>query len=407
MSVVAGPEHFASRRAMPADALARMEHCAFTYGAASDSYLVTEGDREYFFSSGQRGVVGFQRWLGNMQVGGGLLADAADQEELLRELMAFAKSQRLRLEFFGVGRSDFKLYREHGFQITKFGEEPIVLLDETEWKGQAYEWLRRQEKGGQKSGLTFREIVPEAEGTDYENRIVPELDAISREHLAGTLHRREMTFFVGQFKPLELGRRRLFVAESAGRIECFLVLNPCLAGEMWAIEVFRKRQGATRGVIPFAMLRVMRQLQAEKVRYASLSMMPWVRCNVALKGDSPLLRHVAAVLWKYGNALYDARGMYHFKSRFRPSWREMYVASLPGIGVTSIAAIGLSWGLLRVNPFRVLSHWWRDRFDPNRQSLAEPPARPERLIRKLRTSQRSQGTTVPDNAGSADLGEEI
>jgi phosphatidylglycerol lysyltransferase len=324
-----GPQHFASREDLPASAAARLEHCAFAYGASYDSYLVTEGGREYFFSTARRGVVGFRRQGRDVQVVGGLLAADADREDLLNELVEFVRSRRWRLTFFGVGRNDFKQFRDHGFQITKWGEEPIVLLDETEWKGAAYEWLRRQEKGCQKSGLTFREVDLAAESADYAQRIAPELEQISQEHLAGTIHRREMKFFVGQFEPHALGRRRLFVVESAERIECFVVLNPCLAGAMWAIELFRKRSDAVRGSLPFGMLQAMRQLQAEKVPYVSLSLIPFLRSNAKVAGDSFLMRAVSHCMWRFGAALYDAPGMYHFKSRFRPHWREMYVASLP------------------------------------------------------------------------------
>lgn len=395
MPELSGPEYFVSRRALSPAAAERMEHCAFVYGETYDAYLVTESDREYFFSTGRRGVVGFKRWGRNLQVIGGLLADPADQEQLLLELLEFARGKRLRVTFFGIGRNDFKLFRQHGFQITKLGEEPIVLLGETEWKGQAYEWLRRQEKACQKSGVTFREIEPVAEGAAYAEQIVPQLEEVSRQHVAGTIHRREMKFFVGQFEPFNLGRRRLFVAEAAGRIECFLVLNPCLSGGMWAIEIFRKRQDAPRGSIPFAMLQTMRQLQTEKVPYVSLSLIPWIRSSVRLAGDSVLMRFVNYFLWTCGSALYDVRGMYHFKSRFRPHWRELYIASKPGIGVTSVAAIGMTWGLLKVNPLRVIAHWWRDRSDKSRQSLAEPPWRPERVIRSLRVDYQPETATSP------------
>jgi phosphatidylglycerol lysyltransferase len=379
-----------------------MEHCAFSYGGSYDSYLVTERDREYFFSSGRRGVVGFRRWGRNMQVVGGLLADPADQEQLLVELIEFARQRHWRLTFFGIGRNDFKLYRQHGFQITKSGEEPIVLLDDVQWRGKEYEWLRRQEKSCQKSGLKFREVDTDSNAEEYATRIAPQLEEISREHLAGTVHRREMKFFVGQFEPFALGRRRLFVAESSGRIECFVVLNPCLAGAMWAIEIFRKRKDAVRGIIPYAMLQTMRQLQTEKVPYVSLSLIPWLRMNAKVTGDSLLMRFVGYFMWHCGNSLYDVRGMYHFKSRFRPHWREMYIASLPGLGLSSIAAIGMSWGLLNVSPWRVISHWWRDRLDKNRQSLAKPSWRPERLIRNLRIDDGAAVGALVPAAVSAD-----
>jgi phosphatidylglycerol lysyltransferase len=385
------PEHFPSRDALPVDAAARLEHCAFTYGETYDSYLVTEGDREYFFSTGRRGVVGFKRSGRNVQVIGGLLADPDNQEELLHQFIEFVRSRRWRLTFFGVGRNSFKLYRSFGFQITKLGEEPIVVLDTTDWKGQTYEWLRRQEKGCLKAGLTVREIFPDAEGAAYVDRIAPELELVSREHLQATLHQREMKFFVGQFEPHDLGRRRLFVAETSSRIECFVVLNPCIEGSMWAIEIYRKRSDAVRGVIPFAMLQVMRLLKSEKVVYVSLSMIPCLRSDSAIGGDSWLLRKVSHGIWRYFNALYDVRGMYHFKSRFRPHWRELYVASLPGLGVTSIASMGFTWGLFRVNPLRLAASFWKDFFDSSRKSLAEPPWRPEQLIRELR---RRDATTI-------------
>ena len=391
------PEHFPSRDVLPADAAARLEHCAFTYGETYDSYLVTEGDREYFFSTGRRGVVGFKCSGWNVQVIGGLLAEPADREELLRQFIEFVRSRRWRLTFFGIGRNSFKLYRRFGFQITKLGEEPIVLLDETEWKGQTYEWLRRQEKGCLKAGLTVREIFPDAEGVTYVDSIAPELELVSREHLQGTLHQREMKFFVGQFEPHNLGRRRLFVAETNSRIECFVVLNPCLEGSMWAIELFRKRSDAARGVIPFAMLQVMRQLKSEQVAYVSLSLVPWVRSHAAVSGDSFLMRFVSHCMWRYFNALYDVRGMYHFKSRFRPHWRELYVASSPRLNWTSIASIAFTWGLFRVNPLRLAKNWWQDFFDSSRKSLAEPPWRPEQLIRDLRRRDRTVSESLLPN----------
>jgi len=387
MDAQTGPEHFPSRSQLPASALERLEECAFEFGNSYDSYLVMEEPREYFFSSGRRGAVGFRRWGRNMQVVGGLLAAPDDQQELLDELIEFARSRRWRLTFFSLNRSDLKTFRERNFQVSKLGEEPIVMLDETEWKGQAYEWLRRQEKACQKNGVMFREIDLAAEPDKYEQQIAPELEEVSRQHLAETLHAREMTFFVGQFDPHGLGRRRLFVAEREDRIECFVVLNPCSAGSMWAIEVFRKRRDAVRGVIPFAMLQALRQLQKEKIRCASLSLIPWLRSAHWMKGGSYVMTVASYGMWHFGNALYDVRGMYHFKSRFRPHWRETYVASLPDFGWSSILTIGILWGLFRVNPFKLFVHWWRDLRDPGRRSLAEPPFRPERIYRQLRVDE--------------------
>jgi phosphatidylglycerol lysyltransferase len=131
------------------------------------------------------------------------------------------------------------------------------------------------------------------------------------------------------------------------------------------------------------MLQAMRHLQAEGVPYASLSLVPWIRCGQPLAGDSVKFRWFTRLWWRLGNSLYDVRGMYHFKSRFRPHYREIFLASYPQTYWFTLVAIALTWRLLPVNPLRWLAHWWRDRRDPSRRSLAEPAPEPARMIQRL------------------------
>jgi phosphatidylglycerol lysyltransferase len=243
--------------------------------------------------------------------------------------------------------------------------------------------------------LKIREVDPHS--AEYKERIAGELEAISREHVKNTLHQREMGFFVGSFDAHTLQRQRLFIGEVAGQIDCFVMLNPCLAGTMWAFEVFRQRAGAARGIIPAAMLQIMRQLKAEGVRYASLSLVPFVRCEIVLKNDSYIARSVEVFFWRFLNPLYDVRGLYHFKSRFRPYYREMYIAAMPYAGVRTMFDIAVSWKLFHFNPLRLLAQLWRERGSKARESLAEPELRPEKVIRDLVTdAAKSPGDPSPE-----------
>ena len=124
---------------------------------------------------------------------------------------------------------------------------------------------------------------PDRGDANYEEEIVPQLEHVSRMHLEETLHGREMQFFVGSFDPHHLGSRRLFVASQEGRVVAFIVCNPCVAGEMWAIEIYRKLPDAPRGVVPFAIMTILRQLKEEGIKYASLSLIPLLRCNTDAK----------------------------------------------------------------------------------------------------------------------------
>ena len=404
MNVPDGTEYFPSRQTMPAHMMELLKRYTYEYGETYDSYLVTESDRETLWCRGRRGVVSFVRWGGRYgQVVGGLLAAPEHRETLLADFVRFAKANRLNVTFFNISRDDLALFRRHKFQITKCGEEPVIPLQRTTWQGKAYEWLRRQENFCKRQGIELSEVHPDPEDSTYRDRIAPKLDEVSREHIAATLHGRELRCFEGRFDAMNLDPRRLFVAWHGSRIQCFIVCNPCLGGRMWAVEMYRRRLDATRGIIPFAMLQTMRRLKEEGVTYCSLSLIPCLRSDVALKGDSWIYRPACVVWWRYLNWLFDVRGIYHFKSRFRPEYREMYVAALPKVTILSMFGLTVAWGLIPLDPGRLLWHVldrWRKR--GSRQSLALPDRRPRRVLRRLSrrgASAGAQGQAFPEGRG--------
>jgi len=410
MIVPEGTQYFPSVAALPGEMLELLERLAHQYGETYDAYLATDKDRETFWSCDRRAVVSFVRWGRRWTlVVGGLLADREDREQLVADFVRFARLNRLHVTFFNIGRDDLALFRAHGFQITKCGEEPIVRLDRTEWRGKDYEWLRRQESFCKRQGLEMVEVRPDPGDPEYRDRIAPQLADLSREHIAGTLHGHELRHFVGRFDPLDMGRRRLFVARRGETIEAFVVCNPCLGGSMWAVETYRRRKDATRGVVPFAILQAMRLLKQEGVLYCSLSLIPCVRCELRMRGDSVIWRGFCIIWWRWLNWMFDVKGIYHFKSRFRPEYREMYSASLPNVTVLSMIAVGMTWGLLKISPWRLLgrsvrklSMWER------RKTLAAPDWRPKRLLRRLisrsRDAEPASAEASPEDASDKPAG---
>jgi len=226
------------------------------------------------------------------------------------------------------------------------------------------------------------EITPVAKDPVFRGKIVPELEDLNREHLANTLHGRELHFFQGKFKPLQLGRRRLFVARQGERIVAFVVCNPGLGGDFWAIETYRRRNDAPRGVVPFLMMKVMRQLKEEGVAYCSLSLIPFVRCWPPIDREGAILPSVCGFWWRWMNWLFNVRGIYHYKSRFRPHYREMFMATHPKITCRSLISTAILWRLFEFNPLQLTR---QIRGSTARgQALSEPSQRPSRVIRDLR-----------------------
>lgn len=378
-----GCEHYASQAEMPADLVARLRQCALQFGDTYAAYLATESDREYFWGASRRGVVAFRRRGRHVLVGDGLLADPDDREALLAEFLAFAALNRWHTSYVNVPRNEINLFRRQGCQVTKCGEEPLVRLQRTHFQGKEWEWARRQENFCRRHGVEFRELAADPLDPDYRETLAPQLDEISRDHLADTLHRRELSFFVSQFDALDVRDRRLFVAEEAGRVIAFIVCNPGLAGDMWAVEVYRRRRDAIRGSVPALIMHALRTMQAEGVGYASLSLCPFLRCT-PVAGDSKIYRYFANFWWRRLSAIYDMPGLFHFKSRFRPDYREMFIAAYPRLTVRSMWAIALQWRLFHFNPLRLALRMVQQSHGAERRHLAVPDRSADRLIRNLR-----------------------
>jgi len=368
---------------MPAELKDRLRQVAIEFGDTYMSYLVTESDREYFWASDRCGVVGFRRLGRYVHIADGLLARPADREKLLVEFLDFTKQQSWIASFVNVPRNEIKMFRQQGCQVTKCGEEALVQLDRTDWQGKDAQWLRRQESFCRRQGVEVFEIAADLANLVYCEDMAPQLEEISRDHIASTLHRREMEFFVSHFNAKDLGDRRLFVACQESRVIAFIVCNPGLNRNFWAVEVYRRRPDAVRGVIPCVIMHAMRTMQAEGVLYFSLSLVPFLRCTPVV-GDSREFRFVANSWWRYLNAIYDIRGLFHFKSRFRPDYREMYLAVSPRVTVRSLLVLAYVWKLFHFSPLRLLKRsLTRMRFSRER-SLAVPARRSQRAIRQLR-----------------------
>ena len=371
----------------------RLEELAFAWGETYDAYLVNSTDRSYYFLPDGLGALAYRRFGSHVLIVGGLLGSPDDRPRLLRAFLDFARRKWWTLNFFNLPRDHIGLFREFGFEVSKCGEEPFICLDETDWKGSAYSWLRRQENFCLRQGCLVEELTELA----AEDRL--QLERISEQHVQGTLQGREMSFFVGRFDADSLRRRRIFVArDQERRIIAFVMCNPGLRGAMWAVEAYRRAPDAPRGVIPFAILRTMRLLQAEGVRYVSLSLCPCLRSGVHGTPGNFFFRYLCDTWWHRMNWIFDVQGIYHFKSRFRPRFRESFLASYPKTTFGAMMAIPYQWGLFAFNPLRLFR---RGLFPKANRDLAQPPARPERLIKRLKVEDWTPRPTAAElNASS-------
>ena len=343
---------------MDAAAVARLEATAYRFGRSYDSYLVMDLDRLYFWSSGGRAVLGFVLKGAYAVVVGGLIGPDEAREALLTEFMDHCRRHGWTACFGLVPERDLPLFDRHGFQSTKIGEDALIDLPACTWEGKAYEWVRRQSHYSQRQGLVCREIGGPAETTGR----MSELAEISEQFLDRSPHGHTMHYFVSRFDPERLSRRRVFAAIAdggAGRAEGFIVCTPYRDGAAWAIEMYRSRQDAVRGTVPFLMHQAMQLLKDEGVEEVSLCLMPSAHCDRRRPGDSGLICTYIKITHRYFNFILDTQGIYHFKTRFRPRCENIYCSVWPKASLRPLHAMLSVWGTLQFSLWRTMGRGLR------------------------------------------------
>ena len=341
---------------------------------------VTEPGWDRFWLPDRRGVVAMVRKGKYLHIAGGLLAPPQHKRELLQELLAYAAARQLVVTFFNVAEDELPLLRSFGFQATKWGEEALIDLRGCTWAGRGYQWVRRQTSFCLRHGLVVsgcrREAMTPGQWDDPDRRDPSDLAAVSSQEAAGG----RTAMAPGAFRPgtpgpqANLHRPR---RHGAGRIEGFLVCNPCRQGALWAMETCRQRPDAVRGTIPFLMHQAMQTFQGEGVSWVSLCLIPGLRCQTPLAGDSRLARWGLALGTRYFGLVFDTAGAYHFKTRFRPRFENRYLCVHPRV------TLGFSWALIRLlgvlrldlgKVVRLLASRWQKRASRATLRTPESPA---------------------------------
>lgn len=333
-----------------------VEDYATRFGRQYDSFLTVRAPgRRTFFAEGGKGIVsGVQRGR-RFGVFGGILGAPEDWDQIVMELLRDCRTQNLNAGFFAVDQATRDTLARHGFQANKFGESAIVDLAQTDWKGKRYEWVRRQTSYCQRQGLTVEECAKHSTSADGWQALTAELLEIEKQFLTDRSHGGHLRHVVGQFGGTLNARQRLFLARQpkTGVIEAFLICNPSLDGRRFVLECFRRRLDATRGVIPYLLHQAMQHLKAEGVAEADLCMVPFINCEAPLAGDHWLSRKAIGFTGRHLNWIYDAQGLFHFKSRFRPEFRDLYVCATPRIDLGSMHYIIAECGFLKISPGNV------------------------------------------------------
>ena len=273
--------------------------------------------------------------------------------------------------WLNVTADELPTFRAAGFGPTKTAEECVVRHPDRppgEWPGGRFRSVRRAVIRSRRAGVTVRE---EPAGANAD-----ELLALAERHAAAK-PQRGLPWWLDPPPPCEpRDPRRLWVARCGGTSVAAVTAHPLGVREAdgsrrWTLATFHRDPLAPPGTATAAVAAVIDALAAEGVAAVSLGPAPALRCGMKTAADRPVVRRAAALWFQAGNGLFDARGLWHFKSRFRPDLEPLFACGTPTVSVRQAAGFVLASGVLRADPRAVVWQAWRDLRRP--RAFGAPP----------------------------------
>lgn len=225
-------------------------------------------------------------------------------------------------------------------------------LGQLTWHGKPFEWVRRRTNYCRRHNLITTERRPEQLAADEWTTLRAEVRQVAAESLSTKPQAAQMRFFEGSIDEMDLGKRRLFVARGnngAGRIEGRVICNPILAGRKWSSERYRHRPDAVRGTMAFLFHHVFQQLQEECVEPVPMCLNIGRNIDTPTPRDSFLIGRGQSLLRRFTGLIFDFSAILHFKSRFRPRYKNRYVCTSPNTTIGSLIVSLHVSGAYRLN----------------------------------------------------------
>jgi phosphatidylglycerol lysyltransferase len=300
---------------------AKLDSWVRRYGTNSNSYVLLEGPKSYFTSSGVDGFLAYQLTGGIALIAGDPVCAPQEARRLIRD---FTSAMRRPVGAYQVSPLMLQAFRQEGFGDVQIGKEAVFDLNRFTLAGGKMELVRAATNKARREGIVVSEHDPFATGAEAMN---DELRRISDAWLK-CRGKQELGFVLGSLGLEYRSAKRYFVARAekgAGRIEGFIVCEPIYGRSGYYLDVTRRRPDAVRGTMELLTSEILRLLREEGYEMASMGLAPLALLDDPDLADHPLLARLMRFVYERVNVSYDFKLLYRYKAKYHPHrWEPLY-----------------------------------------------------------------------------------
>ena len=348
---------YASRRprSMP-ESDSRLRELLRAHHSSNIEWMLTWDRIIVWFSDDERTAIGYQL-IGSVAL---CLADPVGPLEQRKAALAAFDAHCFERGWipclFAAGQATADLAPALGWKTIEIADDAVMLLDNVEFKGKAWQNVRTALN---KAGKEDIELVS-TKWADCSPVITDQLRSISGEWVSDKALP-EMGFTLGTLREAEDPEVRLHVAVGADRtVEGFTSWMPVSENGAvigWTLDVMRRRDRGFRPVMEFLIAASARLFAEEGYRFISLSAAPLAQHvrDAADDGEQVVLQKLLVFLGELLEPYYGFQSLFRFKEKFQPEHHPMFLV-FPD--ETTLAEIGLAIARAYV-PDAGLADWAR------------------------------------------------
>jgi len=287
-----------------------------TYGGSSQTHLGFLGDKDIFVTKNKKAAFLYRKNKDKFVVLGDALGE--NSIEALLEFEQYARSMKCVPCFYQITENMKDVYIKAGYSLFKLGEEAVVELEQYEITGKKGAKLRTKRNRLIRQGFEFEVTMPEHDLYFLEN-----LKKVSDEWLNG---REELSFSVSSFHYDYVSNFPVAsLKNSDGEIIAFATL--AIEGEIISIDLMRHKRDMPYGAMDMLFISILFWAKEKGFVKCSLGMAPLA--NVGIDANATLYEKSAKLIFKYGNSIYNFKGLLTYKSKFANCWEPKYLAYKP------------------------------------------------------------------------------
>lgn len=292
---------------------------------SEDFFKLWPHDKQYFFDSSDSSALAFRVHNGTALVLGGPTGKQARFKQLLIEFSYVCWGNDWQPAIIHADGSLNDLYTELGFSSQKIGQEAIVNLDKFVSVTINDKYFRNIINRFNKQGYTFELLSP-----PHHQAVLSRLKEVSDEWLSRGNHV-ERGYAMGYYLDQYIADCQVAVArDAAGTIQAFLNLVPADFDIHEATyDLLRSSSKSLGNINDYLLINLCQQLREIGYDRLNLGLCPLV--GLDNQDNNGLIGNFLRFAYANGDRFYSFSGLFKFKNKYDPSWKDRYVIYKGGV----------------------------------------------------------------------------